>query len=238
MLLSRNWTQAGINALKSDLRAIRVLQFVQDERETTEEEEALAQAGRELVSNTTHHIDEVETRSCTTIQWYDHLKNVDIDTNRLVRLSNMEFYTWLIDYAQNGGFVPKVTQQRGSCLFHSIHKTISCPREFSSTHLHHMIICSIVDNFELLWPVLNVTIKGNYSHLRLTPEELREKDLLGTLTDREREEFFKLGPFSVMAYLKKSDAPWILWGRNMSSSGVHDVENSQNRAGWADLETY
>ena len=79
--------------MKSDLRAIKVLWFVRDEGETREEEKALAQAGRELVSNTTHHIDEVETCSCTTIQWYDHLKNVDIDTNRLVRLSNMEFYT-------------------------------------------------------------------------------------------------------------------------------------------------
>ena len=58
MLLSRSWTQAGINTLKSDPRAIRVLQFVWDKGETTEEE-ALAQAGRELVSNTTHHIDEV-----------------------------------------------------------------------------------------------------------------------------------------------------------------------------------
>ena len=74
MLLSRSWTQAGINTLKSDPRAIRALQFVWDEEETTEEEEALAQAGRELVSNTTHHIDEVETQSGTTIQWYDHLK--------------------------------------------------------------------------------------------------------------------------------------------------------------------
>ena len=125
MHLSRSWTQAGINTLKSDPRAIRVLQFVRDKGETTEEEEALAQAGRELVSRTTHHIDDVETQSGTTIQWYDHLKNVDIDTNRLVRLSNMEFYTCLIDYAQkNCGFVPKVTQQRGSCLFHSIHKSI------------------------------------------------------------------------------------------------------------------
>ena len=208
MLLSRNWTQAGINTLKSDPRAIRVLQFVRDEGETTEEEEALAQAGRELVSNTTHHIDEVETHSGTTIQWYDHLKIVDIDTNRLVGLSNMEFYSQLIDCTQkNGGFVPKVTQQRGSCLFPSIHKSISCPREFSNTHLCHMLICFIMDNFELLWPMLNVVIKSNYSHLRLTPEEFREKEGLGTLTDREREEFFKLDPFSVVAYLENLMCP-------------------------------
>ena len=121
MMLSRAWTQAGIDTLKTDARATRVLQFVRDEGQMTEEERALTQAGKELVDNTTHHIDDVETRTGTTIQWYEHLKGIDTDTNRMRGLTNMEYYTRLIYYAQkNGGYVPKVSQQRGSCLFHSV----------------------------------------------------------------------------------------------------------------------
>ena len=169
----------------------------------SEEENALTQAGRELLDNTTHHFEEVETRTGTTIQWYDHLKNVDIDTNRMIGLTNMELYTRLIHYAQkNGGYVPKVSQQRGSCLFHSMRKGIACPREFSNSHLRRMIICFIVDNFQLLWPMLHFAIKGNYGHLRLSPEQFREKESQGTLTDKEREEYLKLGPFSVVTYLE------------------------------------
>ena len=110
MLLSWSWTQGSINTLKTDPRAIRVLQFSCDEGEMTEEEQALTQAGKELLENTTHQMDEVETRTGTTIQWYGHLKGVDIDTNRMIGLTNMEFYTRLINYTQkNGGFVPKVS---------------------------------------------------------------------------------------------------------------------------------
>ena len=203
MLLSWSWTQAGINILKTDPRAIRVLQFSRDEGGITEEEQALAQAGKKLLENTMHQIDEVETCTGTTIQWYGLLKGVDIDTNRMIGLTNMEFYTRLIDYVQkNGGFVPKVSQQGGSCLFHSIQKSIACPREFSNSYLCHMIVCFIMDNFELLWPMLSVAIKGNYGHLGLTPEEFTEKESQDTLTDKEREEYFEPGPFSVVAYLE------------------------------------
>ena len=112
MLLSWSRTQACINTLKTDPRAIRVLQFSHAEEGMTEQEQALAQAGKELLENTMHQIDEVETHTGTTIQWYGHLKGMDIDTNRMIGLTNMEFYTRLIDYPQkNGGFVPKVSQQ-------------------------------------------------------------------------------------------------------------------------------
>ena len=185
MLLSRAWTQAGINTLKTDARATRVLQFIRDEGEMSEEERALTQAGKELVDNTTHQIDEVGTRTGTTIQWYSHPKEVDLDTNWMIGLTNIEYYTRLIDYAQkNGGYVPKVSQQRGSCLFHSVQKSITCPREFSNFHLRRMIICFIVDNFELLSPMLHFAIKGNYGHLRLSPEQFREKESQGTLTKK------------------------------------------------------
>ena len=208
MVLSRAWTQAGIDTLKTDARATRVLQFVREEGQMTEEERALTQAGKELVDNTIHHIDDVETRTGTTIQWYEHLKGIHMDTNRMIGLTNMEYYTRLIDYAQkNGGYVPKVSQQRRSCLFNSVRKSITCPREFSNSHFRRVIICFIMDTFELLWPMLHFAIKGNYGHLRLTTDQFREKERLGTLTDREREEYFEPGPFSVVTYLEQLMRP-------------------------------
>ena len=144
MILSRAWTQAGIDILKTDARATRVIQFVRDEGQMTEEERALTQAGKELVDNTTHHIDNVQAKTGTTIHWFNHLKGIDIDTNRMIGLTNMEYYTRLIDYAQmDGGFVPKVSQQRGSCLFHSVRKSIACPRvfQFSPKEDDHLLHC-------------------------------------------------------------------------------------------------
>ena len=85
--------------------------------------------------------------------------------------------------------------------------SMPCPREFSNSYLRRMIICFIVDNFELLWPMLHFTIKGNYGHLRLTTDQFREKERLGTLTDREREEYFKIAPFSVVTYLEQLMRP-------------------------------
>ena len=183
-------------------------------------------------------------RSFSTVHMYYqailtmHLDCVaaDIHTNRMIGLTNMEYYTRLIDYAQkNGGYVPKVSQQRRSCLFHSVRKSIACSREFSNSHLRRMIICFIVNNFELLWPMLHFAIKGNYGHLRLTTDKFREKERLGTLTDREREEYFEPGPFSIV---RTADETWILWGGDLSPHHFYDVENQEYHYQWADTETH
>ena len=207
MMLSRGWVEAVINTLRQDPRAARTLLLLREGGEISAER-ALTQAGRQLLDNTQHHYSDAETRQGTTIQWYSHLSNVDIDTNRMVGLTSMEFYTRLIDYgARNGGYVPKVTQLRGSCMFHSIRKSIACPREYSNTHLRRQVICFIIDNFDILWPMLNFSIKGNYGHLRLTPEEYAAKESDGTLTDLEREDYNAPGPFSVILYLEQLARP-------------------------------
>ena len=55
--------------------------------------------------------------------------------------------------------------------------------------------------------MLHFAIKGNYGHLRLSPEQFREKESQGTLTDKEREEYFEPGPFSVVTYLENLMRP-------------------------------
>ena len=75
--------------------------------------------------------------------------------------------------------------------------------------------------------MLHFAIKGKYGHLRLSPEQFREKESQGTLTDKEREEYFEPGPFSVVTYLEQLSRP-----------GFYDVEDLDHHHQWADLETH
>ena len=91
---------------------------------------------------------------------------------------------------------------RGSCLFHSICKSIRCPREFSNTHLRCMVVLFMVENFDMLWLLLHICVLNNFGHLRLTEEEFHAKVADGTITDEEREAYSEPGPFSVYVYLQ------------------------------------
>ena len=127
---------------------------------------------------------------------------MDVDANRIYGLPSQETLFTLLDYGQiNGGYIPRLTQMRGSCLFHAICKSIKCPREFSNTHLRCMVVLFMVENFEMLWPLLHICVLNNFGHLRLT-EEFHAKVADGTITDEEREAYSEPGPFSVYAYLQ------------------------------------
>ena len=202
MMLSRGWVEAGINTLRQDPRAARTLLLLREGGEISAEERALTQAGRQLLDNTQHHYSDAETRQGTTIQWYSHLSNVDIDTNRMVGLTSMEFYTRLIeeictksDTTEEQLHVPQHSQVHS--LSTGIFQHSSC----------RQVICFIIDNFDILWPMLNFSIKGNYGHLRLTPEEYAAKESDGTLTDLEREDYSAPGPFFVIQYLEQLARP-------------------------------
>ena len=132
------------------------------------------------------------------------LRNVDIGFNQKYGYQSMEGIIHLIDYGSiNGGFVPLSTQQHGACLFHAFRRCITCPREFTNTHLRRMLVSFVCNRAEELYPMLECSISGNYGHIRLSPEEYS-----GQLTDQEREEFDEPGPFSITSYceaLLKSD---------------------------------
>ena len=67
---------------------------------------------------------------------YSKWRDVDVDTNRIYGLSSQEHLFNLLDYGQlNGGYIPRLTQMRGGCMFHALCKSIKCPREFTNTHL-------------------------------------------------------------------------------------------------------
>ena len=137
------------------------------------------------------------------------LRGVNIGFNQRYGFQTMEGIIHLIDYgSSNGGFVPLPTQQRGACLFHAFRRSISCPREFTNSHLRHMLVSFICNRADELYPMLECSISGNYGHIRLSPEEYRRKEASGQLTDLERQEYNEPGPFSITGYCKallKSD---------------------------------
>ena len=129
------------------------------------------------------------------------LRGVDIGFNQRYGFQTMEGIIHLIDYgSSNGGFVPLPTQQRGACLFHAFRRSITCPREFTNSHLRRMLVSFICNRADELYPMLDCSISGNYGHIRLSPEEYRRKEASGQLTDLEKQEYNEPGPFSIISY--------------------------------------
>ena len=129
------------------------------------------------------------------------LRGVDIGFNQRYGFQTMEGIIRLIDYgSSNGGFVPLPTQQHGACLFHAFRRSITCPREFTNSHLRRMLVSFICNRADELYPMLECSISGNYGHIQLSPEEYRRKEASGQLTDLERQEYNEPGPFSITSY--------------------------------------
>ena len=138
-----------------------------------------------------------------TLPFNDSLKQIDLQFNQDYGYYNMEGIIRCLDYGElNGGFVPLTTQQKGACLFPPFRKSIICPRELTNTHLRRMVVSFICQNLDSLYPMLRLSIAGNYGHLRLSRtqyEDLRDSNLL---TPQQREEYLEPGPFSVITYLE------------------------------------
>ena len=103
----------------------------------------------------------------------------------------------------NGGFIHRITQMRSACMFHALRKGMKFPREFTDTHLRRMVVLFIIENFEMLWPLLHVSEMNNLGHIRMPEEEFQSKLAAGTLTDQERALHDELGPCSVYGYLNQ-----------------------------------
>ena len=126
-----------------------------------------------------------------------------MDANQIYGLSSQEHLFNLLNYGQlNGGYIPRLTQMRGGCMFHTLRKSIKCPREFTNTHLRQMLVLFMVDNFKMLWPLLHICILNNFGHARFTEEEFQAKVADATIMNEEREAYSEPEPFSVYAYLK------------------------------------
>ena len=125
-----------------------------------------------------------------------------MDANRIYGLSSQRYLFQLLEYGQmNGGFIPRITQMHGFCMFHALRKGMKCPREFTNTQLRRMVVLFIIENFKMLWPLLHVSVMSNFGHIRMPEEEFQSKLVAGTLTDQERAIHDEPGPYSVYGYL-------------------------------------
>ena len=67
-----------------------------------------------------------------------------------------------------------------------------------------MVVLFMVENFEMLWPLLCICVLNNFCHLRLSEEEFHAKVADGTIIDDEREAYSEMGPFLCMHTWKTS----------------------------------
>ena len=125
--------------------------------------------------------------------------DIDVDANCIYGLTSQGHLIQLLEYGQiNGGFIPRVTQMHGAWIFHALRKGMKCPREFTNTHLRRMIVLFIIENFEMLWPLLHVSLLDNFGHIRMPEEEFQCKLAAGTLIDHDEP-----GPYSLYGYLNQ-----------------------------------
>ena len=193
-----------MDSLRDEPRAHQVLMMPREGEVVPPEIEALRRSGREFLKNCLIPSKETDGKKPSKQQReaYAKLKDVDVDTNRIYGLSSQRDLFQLLEYGQvNGGFIPRITQMHGSCMFLALRKGMKCPREFTNTHLRRMIVLFIIKNFKILWPLLHVSVLNNFGHIRMPEEEFQSKLAAGTLTDQERAIHNEPGPYSVYGYL-------------------------------------
>ena len=118
----------------------------------------------------------------------------------------MEGIIRLLDYGeQQGGLVPLTSQLKGSCLFSSFRKSLVCPFEFTNTHLRRMPVMFMCEQLDFLYPMLRLSISGNYGHIRVSSTEYNRLKGLSNPTRAQHlqmEEYEEPGPFSIITYME------------------------------------
>ena len=134
---------------------------------------------------------------------FEELREMDLDCNQVYDLANMEDLQKVSLYTANYcKLAPKAVQARGACLFASIRRNCTAPYEYTNSHLRRQIAMFMINMAEYLFPLLQVHIKGNYGHIRLTKRQYEAKERNNTLTDQERTDYLEPGPFSLVSYIE------------------------------------
>ena len=131
------------------------------------------------------------------------LRELDIEANEMYGLSNMEDLKRIMLYLkQYCKLTPKAVQARGACMMASVRRCTAVPYEYTNSHLRCQIVMFVCNLAEYLFPMLQVHIKGNYGHARLSRSQFKRKEREGILTPQERSEYNEPGPFSLVSYLE------------------------------------
>ena len=157
-------------------------------------------AGTELRGQTTTVQNVIEGKAPDE---YAALASMDTGANQLYGLADQRLLNRLFQYAgENWGYTMKHSQQRGSCLYHSVRRVLDCPKEWTNTHLRCQIVAHIVAHVQFPYPLIAVHIQGNYGLVRLTEEQYNNKMADGTITQNEKDDYVAPGPFSLVTYLQ------------------------------------
>ena len=203
-MISQPYIKLAMDSLKEEPRAHQVLVMPREGEAVSAEVEALRRSGREFLKNCLIPSKDIDGKKPTRQrkESYARMMETNVDANRIYGLGSQGHLFQLLEYGQmNGGFIPRVTQMRGACMFHAIRKGMECPREFTNTHLRRMIILFSIENFDMLWPLLHVSVLSNFGHIRMPEEEFQGRLAAGTLSDHDRAIHDEPGPFSVHGYL-------------------------------------
>ena len=167
-MISHSYINLALNSLMDEPRAHIVLKHPTEDEVVSLETEAVRRSGREFFKNCVipnKKVDCNKVKEGRYVKWRD----VDVDANWIYGLLSQELLFTLLNYGQiNGGYIPRWTQMRGSCLFHSICKSIKCPGEFSNTHLRWMVVLFMVENFDMLWPLLHICVLNMMWKVRIS----------------------------------------------------------------------
>ena len=161
------------------------------------------EAGQKLIDTSVADGPSIEGAPDADLDFFEELREVDLDCNQVYGLANMKDLQRVSLYTSNYcKLTPKAVQSRGACLFASIRRNCTAPFEYTNTHLRRQIAMFILNMAEYLFPLLQVHIKGNYGHLRLTMKQYEDKEKKHKLTDQERTEYWEPGPFSLVSYIE------------------------------------
>ena len=122
--------------------------------------------------------------------------------------SVMRLQTYLMD---NGRWELFPTPKNGQCLFASVRRGLQLPEEFRSNHLRFQLVHFMCKNHKTAFEVVEGPVKIQYGQTRLSKEEYTRKNLDGTITASEEENYSLPGPFTFQSFLKHMLEP-SSWG--------------------------
>ena len=118
-----------------------------------------------------------ENREGPEMESFADLRELDIDANEMYGLSNMEdLKRIMLCLKQYCKLTPKAVQTRGACMMASVRRCAAVPYEYTNSHLRCQIVVFVCNLAEYLFPMLQVHIRGNYGHARLSRSQFKRKE--------------------------------------------------------------
>ena len=119
-MISRPYINLALDSLMVEPQAHVVLKHPAPDEVVPPETEPVRRAGQEFYKNCVipnKKVDGTKVKPVIYSKWRD----VDVDANPIYGLSSQEYLFNLLNYGQlNGGYIPRLTQIRGGCMFHAL----------------------------------------------------------------------------------------------------------------------